>query len=153
MIIVQEFQKRGMIVAVTGDGVNDAPALNQANIGISMGKNGTDVARETSDIILMDDNFKSIVSGIEQGRLILENLKKSITYTLCSKLPQLMPILLHNIFGFPQYLTLIQILLIDLCTDIWTGVSYAYQKKEINLMNMLVLDYIMICHQMNKYNY
>ena len=134
MIIVEQFQKRGMIVAVTGDGVNDAPALNQANVGISMGKNGTDVAREASDIILMDDNFASIVNAVEEGRLITDNIKKCIAYTLCSKLPQLAPILARNWFGLPLAMTMMQVLLIDLGTDIWTGVFMAYEKKEDDIM-------------------
>ena len=133
-VIVEEFQKRGFIVGVTSDGVNDAPALNVANVGISMGQNGTDVARESSDIILMNDNFASICEGIFEGRLISENLKKSIVYTLCSKVPQLLPVILKNVFGFPLAMTLMQILLIDLATDIWTGVAMAYEKAEDNLM-------------------
>ena len=139
-IIVEQFKKRGFIVGVTGDGVNDAPALNAAHVGISMGINGTDVARESSDIILMNDNFKSIIDGIFEGRLITENLKKSIVYTLSSKLPQLMPIILKNIFGFPLALTLMEVLLIDLGTDVWTGVAMAYEKAEDNLLNRAPRD-------------
>ena len=134
-IIVSEFQNRGYIVGVTGDGVNDAPALNIANVGIAMGKNGSDIAKESSDIILLNDNFSNIIDGIFEGRLITENLKKSIVYTLCSKVPQLLPVILSGIFGLPLMLTMIQVLLIDLGTDIWTGVAMAYEKPEFNLIN------------------
>eukprot|EP01083_Nonionella_stella_P000981 2835_1 len=132
MIIVEEFQKRGLVVAVTGDGVNDAPALNQADVGIAMGLNGTDVAREAADIVLMNDDFSSIVDGIGEGKLIRDNLKKSIVYTLCSKLPQFAPFVVQNVFGWPLAMTLLQTLLIDLGTDIWTAIAMAYEKKEVD---------------------
>ena len=133
--IVQNCQKQGHIVAVTGDGVNDAPALKNANIGVAMGLNGSDVAREAAKIVLLDDNFASIVNGVEQGRVIFENLKKSIAYTLTHLLPELVSVLIFLFFGLPQGLSTLQILSIDLGTELGPAISLAYEGPESDIMN------------------
>ncbi|XP_076304487.1 sodium/potassium-transporting ATPase subunit alpha-B-like isoform X1 [Tachypleus tridentatus] len=134
LIIVEGCQRLGAIVAVTGDGVNDSPALKKADIGVAMGISGSDVSKQAADMILLDDNFASIVTGIEEGRLIFDNLKKSIAYTLTSNIPEITPFLLFILVDVPLPLGTVTILCIDLGTDLVPAISLAYEKPESDIM-------------------
>uniref|UniRef100_A0A8C7VFW6 Sodium/potassium-transporting ATPase subunit alpha n=1 Tax=Oncorhynchus mykiss TaxID=8022 RepID=A0A8C7VFW6_ONCMY len=124
----------GAIVAVTGDGVNDSPALKKADIGVAMGISGSDVSKQAADMILLDDNFASIVTGVEEGRLIFDNLKKSIAYTLTSNIPEITPFLFFIIANIPLPLGTVTILCIDLGTDMVPAISLAYEAAESDIM-------------------
>jgi len=134
LIIVEGHQLLGHIVAVTGDGVNDSPAIKKADIGIAMNIVGSDVAKDSADMLLLDDNFCSIVDGVEEGRLMFDNLKKTIMYALVVNIPELAPVLAYMVLGFPSPLTTIFMLLICVVTDILPAVSYAYETKELDIM-------------------
>ena len=135
LILVNAFKEQGEVVAMTGDGVNDAPALKSAHIGIAMGKRGTDVAREASSMVLIDDNFSSIVNGVKIGRRIYDNLRKAMTYIFAVHIPIAGLSLLPVFFGWPLILLPVHIVLLEMVIDPSCTIAFESEKSEPNCMN------------------
>ena len=133
--IVKAFRKTGAIVAMTGDGVNDAPALKNADIGISMGLNGTDVAKNASDMILTDDNFCTIVEAVKQGRNIFDNIKKAIHFLIATNVGEIVTIFVGLLLGLKSPLLAIQLLWINLVTDSLPAIALGLEPPEKNIMS------------------
>jgi Ca2+-transporting ATPase len=133
--IVEALRARGEVVAMTGDGVNDAPSIKRSDIGVAMGITGTDVAKESADMVLTDDNYASIVSAVEQGRIIYDNIRKFVFFLLSSNVAEIMVIFLSTLAGLPTPLTAIQLLWLNLLTDGAPALALAMEKGDSGIMN------------------
>lgn len=140
MKIIEAYKTRGQIIAMTGDGVNDAAALTAADLGIGMGKIGTDVAKEASDIILLDDNFTSIVAALEEGRAIKRAIKRALLYLFSTNMSEMLVIMLAVLFGFPLPLAAAQIIWLNLVTDSFPVITLALEPKTNDLLSKRTHD-------------
>ena len=134
LMIIQALQERGEVVAMTGDGVNDAPALKRSDIGVAMGITGTDVAKEASDMVLLDDNFATIVSAVEEGRTIYDNIVRFIGFSVSGNLGKILAVMLLPFLGLPNPLTPLQLLWLNLLTDGLLGLGMGVERPEPDVM-------------------
>ena len=133
--IVQSFKRKGEIVTMTGDGVNDAPAIKEADVGVAMGITGTDVAKQTADVILLDDNLATLVNAVEQGRCVYANIRKFVRYLLSCNIGEVLTMFLGIVMGMPIVLMPVQLLLVNLVTDGLPAIALGLEPPEENIMN------------------